>query len=314
MVRPLGGAECAAATPETAAQRLGVLQVRLSEPLLSRQLSARVPTRSMGATVVFGVLLALATALSLHFFLGRPLRRLTAIMRRAEEGDLLVRAETRGTDEISRLGAAFNQMLARLTSMKAEEIDTHRDLALAKEKLALEGEAGGAHHGAVAALRRGALAQLHAGAERAAGAHHPAGGGAAEDPQLLDHAAQRGRACWRSGARWPQHRGSEGLTFAHRRGRVWPRRGDAAGGVPAGRGGPLQHLRQAQPGGRHGSRLAAGGAHGAHGHAAGGDELPAPGGGGLLAGGAGAADGGGGSGGHGGEERAAARGDGAAHA
>ncbi|MBN1210134.1 MAG: diguanylate cyclase [Myxococcaceae bacterium] len=134
VVRPLGGAECSACHTD---ENLGVLQVRLSEPLLSRQLSS-VFQGALGVTLLFGVILALATALSLHFFLTRPLRRLTAIMRRAEEGDLLVRAEARGADEISRLGSAFNEMLARLTSMKAEEIDTHRDLALTKEKLALK--------------------------------------------------------------------------------------------------------------------------------------------------------------------------------
>jgi len=137
VVRPLGGPDCAGCHTGDTAQHLGVLQVRLSEPLLSRQLSA-VFQGAMGATLVFGVMLALATALALHFFFSRPLRRLSGIMRRAEEGDFLVRAETRGTDELSRLGAAFNQMLARLTSMKAEEIDTHRDLALANEKLALK--------------------------------------------------------------------------------------------------------------------------------------------------------------------------------
>jgi diguanylate cyclase (GGDEF)-like protein len=137
VVRPLGGSDCIGCHTGDSAQRLGVLQVRLSEPQLSRQLSS-VFQGAMGATLVFGVLLALATGLALHFFFGRPLRRLTEIMRRAEEGDFLVRAETRGTDEISRLGSAFNQMLARLTSMKAEEIDTHRDLALANEKLALK--------------------------------------------------------------------------------------------------------------------------------------------------------------------------------
>jgi diguanylate cyclase (GGDEF)-like protein len=137
VVRPLGGADCADCHTGANTQHLGVLQVRLSEPLLSRQLSGVFQGATM-ATLVFGVMLALATALALHFFFSRPLRRLTGIMRRAEEGDLLVRAETRGTDEISRLGSAFNQMLARLTSMKAEEIDTHRDLALANEKLALK--------------------------------------------------------------------------------------------------------------------------------------------------------------------------------
>ncbi|WP_224245235.1 GGDEF domain-containing protein [Hyalangium gracile] len=137
VVRPLGGAECMTCHTDDNAQRLGVLQVRLSEPQLSRQLST-VFHGAIVATLLFGVILALATGLSLHLFLTRPLRRLTAIMRRAEEGDMLVRAETRGTDELSRLGAAFNQMLARLTSMKVEEIDTHRDLTVTKEKLALK--------------------------------------------------------------------------------------------------------------------------------------------------------------------------------
>jgi len=137
VVRPLGGAECTGCHTGDSAQRLGVLQVRLSEPLLSRQLTG-VFQLAMGSTLMFGSLLVLATALSLHFFLTRPLRRLTGIMRRAEEGDLLVRAEARGTDEISRLGSAFNQMLARLTHMKVEEIDTHRDLVITKEKLALK--------------------------------------------------------------------------------------------------------------------------------------------------------------------------------
>ncbi len=137
VVRPLGGAECAGCHTGPPAQRLGVLQVRLSEPQLSRQLTG-VFHVSLVATLVFGGMLALATALSLHLFLTRPLRRLAALMHRAQDGDLLVRADTRGTDEISLLGRAFNQMLARLTSMKVEEIDTHRDLALTKEKLALK--------------------------------------------------------------------------------------------------------------------------------------------------------------------------------
>lgn len=139
VVRPLGGPECVGCHAEDSAQRLGVLQVSLSEPVLQRQLSG-VFSGALLAVLMLGAILAVATALSLHFFLARPLRRLSAAMRRAEEGDVLVRADARGTDEIAQLGAAFNQMLARITSMKVEEIDTHRDLALVKEKLALKEE------------------------------------------------------------------------------------------------------------------------------------------------------------------------------
>ncbi|XXF75558.1 diguanylate cyclase [Myxococcaceae bacterium GXIMD 01537] len=136
VVRPLGGPECASCHVGDSAQRLGVLHVRLSEPALQQQLTG-VFSHALLAVLVLAGIIAVATALSLNLFLTRPLRKLSGAMRRAEAGDFLVRAEARGTDEIAQLGAAFNQMLARLTSMKVEEIDTHRDLALVKEKLAL---------------------------------------------------------------------------------------------------------------------------------------------------------------------------------
>lgn len=139
VVRPLGGPECSGCHDGDEAQRMGVLQVRMTEPALHRQLQ-EVFRSALGAMVVFAGMLALVTWLSLRFVLTRPLKKLSEAMRRAEAGDLLVRADARGTDELARLGAAFNQMLARLTSMKAEEIDTHRDLALVKEKLALKDE------------------------------------------------------------------------------------------------------------------------------------------------------------------------------
>ncbi|MBZ4333689.1 diguanylate cyclase [Corallococcus interemptor] len=139
VVRPLGGPECSGCHTGEAAQRMGVLQVRLGEPALTRQLQT-VFQDALGAMVLFVGILGLVTWLSLRFVLTAPLKRLSEAMGRAADGDLLVRAEARGTDEISRLGAAFNGMLARLTSMKVEEIDTHRDLQLVKEKLALKDE------------------------------------------------------------------------------------------------------------------------------------------------------------------------------
>ncbi|NMO22559.1 diguanylate cyclase [Pyxidicoccus fallax] len=139
VVRPLGGPECASCHTEGEVPGASVLQMRMTEPALHQQLTDMF-RGALGAMVLFTVLLAGLTALGLHFILTRPLRRLSAAMRRAEAGDLLVRADARGTDELARLGAAFNQMLARLTAMKAEEIDTHRDLAVVKEKLALQDE------------------------------------------------------------------------------------------------------------------------------------------------------------------------------
>ncbi|WP_257456450.1 GGDEF domain-containing protein [Archangium lipolyticum] len=139
VIRPLGGKECEGCHVGAAMRPLGVLHLRVTEPVVHREL-----TEALGgglvAVLVLGTMLIIATGVSLHLFLTRPLRRLTAAMRRAEEGDFLVRAEVRGTDEISRLGSAFNAMLARITSMKAEEIDTHRDLQVTKWKLSLKEE------------------------------------------------------------------------------------------------------------------------------------------------------------------------------
>ncbi|MCP3161668.1 GGDEF domain-containing protein [Myxococcus qinghaiensis] len=139
VVRPLGGPECGSCHSRGEVPGASVLQMRMTEPALHQQLR-QVFGGALGSMAVFAVILALVIALSLHFNLTRPLRRLSAAMGRAEAGDLLVRADVRGTDEIARLGAAFNQMLARLTAMKAEEIDTHRDLELVKEKLTLKDE------------------------------------------------------------------------------------------------------------------------------------------------------------------------------
>ncbi|MET0403936.1 MAG: GAF domain-containing protein, partial [Cystobacter sp.] len=139
VLRPLGNSTCEGCHAGASERPLGMLHVRAAEPEVHRELTDAL----MGALVavfVLGALLILATATSLHFFLVRPLRRLMAAMRRAEEGDLLVRAEAGDSDELARLGSAFNAMLAHLTSMKAEEIDTHRDLQETRLKLSIKGQ------------------------------------------------------------------------------------------------------------------------------------------------------------------------------
>jgi diguanylate cyclase (GGDEF)-like protein len=139
VLRPLGEKACEGCHVGAGEHPVGLLHLRVSEPAVHRELADALGG-ALVAVLVLGTMLIAATGMSLHFFLTRPLRRLAAAMRRAEEGDFLVRADVRGTDEISRLGAAFNAMLARLTSMKAEEIDTHRDLQVTKWKLSLKEE------------------------------------------------------------------------------------------------------------------------------------------------------------------------------
>jgi diguanylate cyclase (GGDEF)-like protein len=95
---------------------------------------------ALTAVMLFGATLVMATFVSLHFFLIRPLARLSSVMRMAEQGDVLVRADVRGRDEIGQLSVAFNRMLENMTAIKAEEIDAQNSLAVAQEQLSLQEE------------------------------------------------------------------------------------------------------------------------------------------------------------------------------
>ncbi len=92
------------------------------------------------ALLALGVTLLLALALGLKVFLTRPLNSLSQLMKRAEEGDLVVRARAVGEDEVGRLAASFNRMLARLTALRASEIDHQRSLETARTELELKKE------------------------------------------------------------------------------------------------------------------------------------------------------------------------------
>lgn len=89
---------------------------------------------------IFWALILVATVVSIHFFLVRPMSRLASVMKRAEDGDLVVRADESRNDEIGQLSHAFNRMLVRLTEMKVEEIDTHWELERAQKELSLKAQ------------------------------------------------------------------------------------------------------------------------------------------------------------------------------
>lgn len=71
-------------------------------------------------------LLGIILSASLASRFTRPVRRLDAGIRRLSEGDLDVEVETRGSDEIARLGRAFNEMTGRLRAGKERERQLHR--------------------------------------------------------------------------------------------------------------------------------------------------------------------------------------------
>lgn len=136
---PLGGVACGGCHTGDATMRAGVLQLSIDEPALRTEV-AQVFTNATWFITLFVLLLGASVVLSVRFFLTNRIARLAAVMKRAEDGDLVVRAPDLGRDELGRLAHAFNRMLARLTDLKAVEIDTQRDLERARIELELKAE------------------------------------------------------------------------------------------------------------------------------------------------------------------------------
>lgn len=89
---------------------------------------------------VFVVGMVLSTALAARFT--KPIRRLDAGIRRLSDGDLDVRVDVQGKDEIARLGLAFNDMAHKLK----EGQDRSREMVRREKLSALGGLAAGVAH------------------------------------------------------------------------------------------------------------------------------------------------------------------------
>ena len=139
VVYPLGGVACGGCHTGESTMRAGVLQLTIGESGLRREV-AEVFSSALGFVLAFAVALALVVFLAVRAFVSRRVARLAAVMKRAEDGDLVVRAPDLGEDELGQLARAYNKMLARLTELKAVEIDNQRDLDHARTELSLKAE------------------------------------------------------------------------------------------------------------------------------------------------------------------------------
>lgn len=134
---PLGGMACAGCHLGEATMRTGVLQLELDEPSL-RQEIIQIFREALGSTLIFLAIVAFATVAAVRIVLTHPLQRLARAMRRAEEGDFVARAPVTSKDEIGQLSAAFNRMLASLTTLKAEDLENKRELTVVQSELELK--------------------------------------------------------------------------------------------------------------------------------------------------------------------------------
>jgi signal transduction histidine kinase len=139
LVRPLFNEERCANCHNPHHKVLGVLQVSLSlertwDQLASLRHSAIIATILTLGVVTVGIWLALTAMID------QPLNRLVAMMQRAKEGDLGVRAPVANNDEIGKLAGHFNDMISRLDTAQRELEQYHREQMARADRLATIGE------------------------------------------------------------------------------------------------------------------------------------------------------------------------------
>lgn len=139
VIYPVGGVACGGCHTGDSTMRTGVLQLTVDEPALRSEV-AQVFSSALWFVALFIAVLSGVVYAAVRVFVSRRTARLAAVMKRAEDGDLVVRAPDLGEDELGDLAQAFNRMLARLTDLKATEIDTQRDLDRARVELELKAE------------------------------------------------------------------------------------------------------------------------------------------------------------------------------
>lgn len=91
------------------------------------------------SSLAVGALISCSAALYLERLVMRPLRQLNQTIRSACDGNFLVRADTSSrSDDLDQMAQAVNHLLARFTTIQADEVDVQRDLAEAQQQLKLQ--------------------------------------------------------------------------------------------------------------------------------------------------------------------------------
>jgi signal transduction histidine kinase len=142
MIMPLPNTGSCSSCHSGAGPRLGFLQISLSR-LPVRAVVERVrQTMAFGAIASLGLLLA-ATWMLLSMLVVHPVRALAGSMRRAQDGDLSVRARQVSVgpaDEIAWLTDSFNGMLARIAELQRRVEASYRQRLDRAERFATVGE------------------------------------------------------------------------------------------------------------------------------------------------------------------------------
>ncbi len=125
---------------------IGVLNINYSLTRIKAQM-LEASHIFIASSIAITLFLAVTILFILHNFVKKPLDRIMAKMARVEKGDLNVRIDYRGKDEIGRLIDSFNSMVDRLAGAKTELEQLHFQQMERADRLASIGEmaAGIAH-------------------------------------------------------------------------------------------------------------------------------------------------------------------------
>jgi diguanylate cyclase (GGDEF)-like protein len=118
---------------------VGVVQVAVSREVAFGSLQRFHLFYAGAVFLTFGVLVGLIV-LATNRMVARPAFRLARLMKRAEQGDFLVRARVEGDDELGALAMAFNSMLRAITTLKATEIERDAALKSAEAELTMKSQ------------------------------------------------------------------------------------------------------------------------------------------------------------------------------
>jgi diguanylate cyclase (GGDEF)-like protein len=116
---------------------VGVVQVAVGREVARKSLD-RFNLLYAGAMAVAFAALVVLILVATNRMVARPVAKLARLMRRAEQGDFLVRARVEGNDELGDLAMAFNQMLRAITTLKATEIEHQSALKSAEAELSIK--------------------------------------------------------------------------------------------------------------------------------------------------------------------------------
>lgn len=118
---------------------VGIVQVAVSREVALSSLQRFHLFYAGAVFFAFAVLVMLIVFLT-NRMVGRPVFRLARLMKRAEQGDFLVRARVEGDDELGVLAKSFNSMLRNITTLKASEIERDAALKSAEAELLMKSQ------------------------------------------------------------------------------------------------------------------------------------------------------------------------------